>query len=154
MERKISNYIPRTKTRKCPPGAVSALEPSTPGAGIHVLAVFLSRHSQKKGVIKNRMKSVNHTSLCKSLLFCSCFRMSPQCWPKSNWGGGGTSKRLLANMGLQGCQHKSSLHSENGYNLPFKVKPPLTRIPIVKSGYANPLRNSYLQEALHSFLDK
>ena len=34
-------------------------------------------------------------------------------------------------------------------NLPFKVKPPLIRNPIVKSGYANICGNSYLLEALH-----
>ena len=43
---------------------------------------------------------------------------------------------------------------KDGYNLPFNLKPPLTRIPLIWSGYANPLRNSYLQEALHSLLQK
>ena len=43
---------------------------------------------------------------------------------------------------------------KEGYNLPFGLKPPLTRVPLIRSGYANPLRNSYLQEALHSLLQK
>ena len=43
---------------------------------------------------------------------------------------------------------------KEGYNLPFSHKPPLTRIPLIRSGYANPRRNSYLQEALHSLLRK
>ena len=43
---------------------------------------------------------------------------------------------------------------KEGYNLPFRIKPPLTRIPLIRSGYASPLRNSYLQEALHSLLQK
>ena len=43
---------------------------------------------------------------------------------------------------------------KEGYSLPFRLKPPLTRVPLIKSGYANPLRNSYLQEALHSLLQK
>ena len=43
---------------------------------------------------------------------------------------------------------------KEGYNLPFSLKPPLTRIPLIRSGYTHPLRNSYLQEALHSLLQK
>ena len=43
---------------------------------------------------------------------------------------------------------------KEGYNLPLGLKPPLTRVPLIRSGYANPLGNSYLQEALHSLLQK
>ena len=43
---------------------------------------------------------------------------------------------------------------KEGYNLPFSHKPPLTRVPLIRSGYANPRRDSYLQEALHSLLQK
>ena len=43
---------------------------------------------------------------------------------------------------------------KEGYSLPFRIKPPLTRIPLIRSGYANPLRDRYLQEALHSLLQK
>ena len=41
-----------------------------------------------------------------------------------------------------------------GYNLPFKMRPPLTGSPLVVSGYANPHKNSCLKEALHSLLQK
>ena len=30
---------------------------------------------------------------------------------------------------------------KDGYNLPFKMRPPLTRSPLIVSGYANPRRN-------------
>ena len=43
---------------------------------------------------------------------------------------------------------------KEGYNLPFKVKPPLTRVALIRSGHANPCRNSYLKEALYSLLQK
>ena len=43
---------------------------------------------------------------------------------------------------------------QEGYTLPFRIRPKLTRIPTVISCYANPLRNSYLLEALHQLLDK
>ena len=43
---------------------------------------------------------------------------------------------------------------KEGYKLPFKIKPPVTRVPLIRGGYANPFRNSYLKEALQSLLQK
>ena len=43
---------------------------------------------------------------------------------------------------------------KDGYILPFKNRPPLVRDPLIVSGYANPLRNLYLKEALHALLQK
>ena len=41
-----------------------------------------------------------------------------------------------------------------GYTLPFRTRPNLTRSPTVISCYVNPHRNSYLLEALHQLMDK
>ena len=41
-----------------------------------------------------------------------------------------------------------------GYTLPFRTRPTLTRSPTVVSRYVNPHRNSYLLEALHQLIDK
>ena len=41
-----------------------------------------------------------------------------------------------------------------GYTLPFRIRPNLTRSPTVVSPYVNPHRNSYLLEALHQLIDK
>ena len=41
-----------------------------------------------------------------------------------------------------------------GYTLPFRTRPNLTRSPTVVSCYGNPHRNSYLLEALHQLIDK
>ena len=41
-----------------------------------------------------------------------------------------------------------------GYTLPFRTRPNLTRYPTVVSCYVNPHRNSYLLEALHQLIDK
>ena len=41
-----------------------------------------------------------------------------------------------------------------GYTLPFRNRPKLTRFQTVISCYANPHRNSYLLEALHQLIDK
>ena len=43
---------------------------------------------------------------------------------------------------------------QEGYTLPFRIRPKPTRIPTVISCYANPHRNSYLLEALHQLIDK
>ena len=41
-----------------------------------------------------------------------------------------------------------------GYPLPFRTRPKLSRSPTVISRYVNPHRNSYLLEALHQLIDK
>ena len=41
-----------------------------------------------------------------------------------------------------------------GYTLPFRIRPNLTRSPTIVSRYVNPHRNSYLLEALHQLMDK
>ena len=41
-----------------------------------------------------------------------------------------------------------------GYTLPFRTRPNLTRSPTVISRYVNPHRNSYLLEALHQLMNK
>ena len=43
---------------------------------------------------------------------------------------------------------------KQGYTLPFRIRPKLTRSPTVVSCYGNPHRNSYLLEALHQLMDK
>ena len=43
---------------------------------------------------------------------------------------------------------------KEGYTLPFRIRPNLTRSPTVVSCYVNPHRNSYLMEALHQLIDK
>ena len=43
---------------------------------------------------------------------------------------------------------------KEGYVLPFRIKPPLVRHPLVVSGYANPHRNLSLKEAVQNLLGK
>ena len=43
---------------------------------------------------------------------------------------------------------------KEGYTLPFRIRPKLTRSPTVISCYVNPHRNLYLLEALHQLIDK
>ena len=43
---------------------------------------------------------------------------------------------------------------KEGYTLPFKVRPPLTRSPLIVSGYANPVKNKHLKESLQALIQK
>ena len=43
---------------------------------------------------------------------------------------------------------------KEGYVLPFKVRPPLVRDPLIVSGYANPIRDSHLQAAVQALIEK
>ena len=43
---------------------------------------------------------------------------------------------------------------KEGYTLPFRIRPKLTRSPTIISCYANPHRNSYMLEALHQLIGK
>ena len=42
----------------------------------------------------------------------------------------------------------------DGYTLPFKQRPLLTRFPLVQSGYANPTKSRFLKEALVNLIEK
>ena len=68
---------------------------------------------------KYKIKACKSCFLCKSLDFWSSCRKCSQCCSISKCGG--TSKWLLANMGLPGCQLKSSVYSEK------RVQPSLQR---------------------------
>ena len=43
---------------------------------------------------------------------------------------------------------------QEGYNLPFKEKPPLTRSPVIISGYANPVKSKHIKVSLQELIQK
>ena len=109
--------------------------------------VFSQGHPQKKvspAMGKDRIKNVTCASFVNHS--CSSCRKCSQCCQNST--SGGTSGKSAPPW----VRVVSIL--KEGYNLSFNIKPPLTGNPIVKSRYANPLRNSYLQELLHSLSDE
>ena len=108
------------------------------------------RSKPRSGKIK--LKPVNYASFCKSLVFCYSCRKFSQCCSKSTCGE--CLKDFWQTWASKGARSRVVSILKNGYNLSFNVKPPLTRIPLVKSGYASPLRFGYLQEALYSLFDK
>ena len=57
-------------------------------------------------------------------------------WFWQKWAALGVSPKVLTIL-------------KEGYTLPFRFRPNLTRTPTITSFYVNPHRNSYLYEALH-----
>ena len=62
-----------------------------------------------------------------------------QCWEK--WEALGSGPKLVTTM-------------REGYTLPFRFRPHLTRSPTVISNYHNPTKQSFLVEALHQLINK
>ena len=60
-------------------------------------------------------------------------------WPK--WETLGANPRVVSIL----CE---------GYTLPFKMRPPLSRFPLITSGYANPTRSLALSQALGALVEK
>ena len=62
-----------------------------------------------------------------------------QCWEK--WEALGSSPKVVTTL-------------REGYTLPFRFRPHLTRSPTVISNYHNPTKQSFLVEALHQLINK
>ena len=101
---------------------------------------------------KIRIMPVNHVSFVNHLCFAHPIESVHNV--VHNLPVGGCLKDFGQIWASKGASQRVVSILKNGYNLLFKVKPPLTRDRIAKSRYANPLRNSYLQQALHCLLDK
>ena len=101
---------------------------------------------------KVSIKICEKCCLCHSIVLCQfCFKCT-KCCPHSACRG--QTAKFLPDLAGPGCRSQSSSILREGYTLPFRIRPNLTRIPTVVSCYANPLRNSYLLEALHQLIDK
>ena len=66
---------------------------------------------------------------------------------------GGRLQNFWQKWSLLGANPRVVSILKDGYILPFKIRP-LVRDPLIVSGYANPLRNLYLKEALQALLQK
>ena len=67
---------------------------------------------------------------------------------------GGRLQEFWQKWALLGVNPRVVSILKDGYIFPFKLRPPLVREPLITSGYANPLRNLYLKEALHALIHK
>ena len=92
---------------------------------------------------------------CKSACFCSSCDKCPQCCRRSCCGD--QAAKILVSLCPKGFESQSSFDLKGGVQASvLKIRPPLTRVPVIRSGHANPLRNSYRAsfKALHSLLQK
>ena len=97
----------------------------------------------------NANKICERCFLCKSIEFCTKCHKCPTCCTKSScrvefwekWAALGVNPKVISVL-------------REGYILPFRTRPYLTRKPTVTSCYVDPHRNSYLLEALHQLLDE
>ena len=91
---------------------------------------------------KDRNKRCQRCFLCKSMSFCPTCSKCPQCCPKS--GCRGQVSEVLASMAQAGCKSKGGFDFERGIHA----------IPLVKSGYAHPVKSKSLKEALSDLKSK
>ena len=90
--------------------------------------------------------------LCESLEYCKNVTNVPPVVP--NLPVGARLHRFQEKWAALGISPKVLAVLREGYILPFRFRPSLTRKPTITSVYVNPHRNSYLLEALHQLLDK
>ena len=103
-------------------------------------------HSQYR---ENPNKACEGCFFCRSVPFCtSCDR-----YPAVFAGGISVGAQVQV-LAAKGSSPRFVLILKERYSLKFKIKPTLTRELVIRFAHANPLRNSYLKEALYSHLQK
>ena len=125
------------------------------------LATSVPGHSQKKGVspeatdchcVNQELKYVNSVS-CVTQLSCAPLVTNVRN-VVSNTPVGTRLQSFWKTWLDLGAGPRVIQILKQGYTLPFRIRPHLTRSPTVVSCYVNPHRNSYLLEALHQLMDK
>ena len=101
---------------------------------------------------KSQLKSVKSASCVTQLLFANPVSNAPNAVPYLPVGA--RLQKFWESWLKLGAGPKVVQILKEGYTLPFRVRPKLTRSPTVISCYVNPQRNSYLLEALHQLIDK
>ena len=116
---------------------------------------FAGGSPQKKGVIPKHQMSI------KSVKGVSCVNQSSSVQNVTNVPlvvpnppVGSRLHEFWEKWAALGVNPKVISVPREGYILPFRTTPYLTRKPTVTSCYVDPHRNSYLLEALHQLLDK
>ena len=123
---------------------------------LHAPSVCTTRPSQKKDLSPDcglhPIKLVKGVSIVNHCLFAPSVESVPGV--VETLPVGGRLQLFWRTWASRGLSPRVVSILKEGYALPFKIKPPLTRSPMIVSSYANPLRDFHLQEALHSLLQK
>ena len=114
------------------------------------------RQSQKKDISPSKSKReinpVKGVSIVDHCVFAQTVPSTPNVAHVKPVGG--RLQDFWQIWSLLGANQREVSILKDGYILPFKLRPPLVRDPLISSGYANPLRNLYLKEALHALIIK
>ena len=113
--------------------------------------------SQKKDV-RPKSKIKSQIKCVKSASFVGHFVSAPNVPNVPNVASvqpvGGRLQSFWEIWAHKGANPKVVSILKEGYVLPFKVRPPLVRDPLIISGYLNPIRDSHLQEAVQALIEK
>ena len=113
--------------------------------------------SQKKDV-RPKSKIKSQIKCVKSASFVGHFVSAPNVPNVPNVASvqpvGGRLQSFWEIWAHKGANPKVVSILKEGYVLPFKVRPPLVRVPLIVSGYANPIRDSHLQAAVQALIEK
>ena len=122
----------------------------------HVHSVCFHGQPQKKGIspfIQNiEIKDVKGVSCASQCLFAPHVPNVPSVAP--SLAVGGRLQKFWQVWLTLGANPRVVSILREGYTLPFKIRPPLTRSPVIKSGYAHPGKSKALFEALVELVNK
>ena len=96
---------------------------------------------------KAKNKTCERCSLCKLLSFCPSCQQWPSC-QKSTCGG--LSVKVFVSLAIPGFKFEGSVHIERRVCSTLQSETPLTRPPVIVSGYANPAKSKHLKQASQS----
>ena len=111
---------------------------------------------QKKGVrpdvAKTEIKYVKGVSFVNHCLSAKSVPNVPNV--VTELGVGGRLQKFWPKWETLGANPRVVSILREGYTLPFKMRPPLSRFPLITSGYANPTRSLALSQALGALVEK
>ena len=112
-----------------------------------------AKERPKTWSLSQQNKACRRCFLCKSMSFCPICSKCPTCCHRDQcWG---KASELLASLATVGFKSNPSVSVlRDGYSLPFRERPQLSRFPLIVSKYANPTKSKALLEALSSLRQK
>ena len=122
----------------------------------HAHSVCFQGQPQKKGISpctqKIEIKDVKGVFCANQCLFAPHVPNVPNIAP--SLAVGGRLQKFWQVWLTLGANPRVVSILREGYTLPFKIRPPLTRSPVIKSGYAHPGKSKALCQAVTELIDK
>ena len=122
----------------------------------HAHSVCFQGQPQKKGISpctqKIEIKDVKGVFCANQCLFAPPVPNVPNVAP--SLAVGGRLQKFWQVWLTLGANPRVVSILREGYTLPFKIRPPLTRSPVIKSGYAHPGKSKALCQAVTELIDK